>query len=78
MEITRLLYSNILLNAETEMEAITLMRGRDEGIFQSFPKDSCLIQGQGRKSESAGCAVLFPNLNLESSRLQGPHINLPC
>lgn len=75
---TWLLYSCVLLSAEREMEAITLIRGRHKGIFQSFPQDSCLIQGQGRKSASVGCAVFFLNLNLDSFELQGPHINFPC
>lgn len=47
-------------------------------FFRSFPKDSCLTRGQGRKAGSAGCALFFPNLNLKSSKLQGAHINRAC
>lgn len=47
-------------------------------LFRSFPKDACLVQGQGRKAGTAGCALFFLNLNLDSSKLQGAHINLSC
>lgn len=73
VEITRL-YSCILLSAEREMEAITLMTGRDEGIFQTFPKNSCLIQGQERKSERAGLCCLFPKFELRIFQVaRSPH-----
>lgn len=34
-------------------------------FFRSFPKDSCLIQGQERKAVSANCILFFQVLNLD-------------
>lgn len=76
-------YGRVLPSAEREMEAITLMRGkdggRDEGIFPKFSQ-RVLFDSRARKRgwKCRLCSLFFPNSNLESSELQGAHVNLAC
>jgi len=51
-------YGHILLGAEREMEAITFMEGRDEGIFQKFSQ-RFLFDSRARK-KGWKCRLCFP------------------
>lgn len=53
-------HGRILLGAEREMEALTLVRVRDEGIFQKFSQRSLFDSRARKKSWECRLRSLFP------------------